>query len=416
MAGLKDTRDLERCTYSTRFMLLLGLTLFWGRVGSRRKLRFELNTDQALANLNRLAGAAQEAVAHSDTLNHFLGHLPESQLPGLRRRMIHRLIRMKVLEYARLLSYFPIAVDATGQLYFTERHCPHCLEQTVAGQTRYYHNVLEAKLVSPDGLALSIGTEFIENTDPRASKQDCELKAFARLARRLKKDFPQLRLCLLLDGLYANGTVFAICRQYLWKFIITFKEGSLPALWRDYQDLLGLCPQNRKRHRLDEHTRQSFAWVNDLQHIDDRGRTHRLAAFQCQEQNGEGPKRFFAWLTNFTVTDQVVVALSNRGGRCRWKIENEGFNIQKNGGFALEHVYSRSPRQSKNYYFLMQIAHLIGQLLERGSLLAGQVRRLFGGLRTMAQRLLESLRHQAIPPQATDPAAAARIQIRLDSS
>ncbi len=78
----------------------------------------------------------------------------------------------------------------------------------------------------------NLGSEFIENADPTASKQDCELKAFGRLARQLKKDCPQLRLCLCLDGLYANGTALSICEQNHWKYFITFKEGSFPL---DYQ-------------------------------------------------------------------------------------------------------------------------------------------------------------------------------------
>jgi hypothetical protein len=65
-----------------------------------------------------------------------------------------------------------------------------------------------------------------------------------------------------------------------------------------------------------------------------RSKHHRVNAFQCQEVRG-GQETFFAWITNFPVGPDTVVDLGNRGGRCRWKIENEGFNIQKNGGFNL---------------------------------------------------------------------------------
>jgi len=358
LGGLADTRDQQRITYSRRFLVWMGLAVFLLKLGSRRQVRFELDSPVALANLNRLAGASQEAVAHGDTLNHFLGHLPERELPSLRRRMVHRLIRMKAVDDGRLLGHFLVDIDGTGQLVFDHRHCPHCLEQTINGRKCYSHHVLEAKLVTPSGLALSIASEFIENPGPNRSTQDCELNAFLRLAERLKKDYPQVRLCLALDALYANGTVFQICRENNWKFIIAFKEGSLPALWREYQTLLGLCPRNRTQHRPDPDTDQTFAWVGDLEHTDDHGRTHRLTAFQCQEQEGEN-HRFFAWLTNFTVNQQTVVRLANDGGRGRWTIENEGFNIQKNGGFALEHAYSTSDRQIKNFYVLLQLAHLI---------------------------------------------------------
>ena len=389
--------------------------LFALKLESRRQVRFELDSPEALENLNRLSGCLQETIAHGDTLDHFLGHVPPSALRRLRRSMMQRLIRMKALDPGRLLGHFLVVLDGTGQLYFRQRHCPHCLTKNVDGKIQYYHHVLEAKLVTPEGLALSVGSEFIENADPHATKQDCELKAFARLAPRLKKDFPQLLLCLCLDGLYANGTVLSICHQNHWKYFITFKEGAMPAVWKEYQTLVDLCPQNRRAHTTDKGAAQSYAWVEDLQYVDDQGRGHRFGAFQCDEQDGP-VHRFFAWLTNFTIRPDNVVALGNRGGRCRWKIENQGFNIQKNGGFNLEHAYGIGERQIKDYYVLLQIAHMILQLIERGSLLSADCKQLFGSIRNVAKRLAESLRNRLIPPEATDPEAARHIQIRLDTS
>jgi hypothetical protein len=124
----------------------------------------------------------------------------------------------------------------------------------------------------------------------------------------------------------------------------------------------------------------------------------------------------FAWLTNFDIDADHVATLANQGARCRWKIENEGFNIQKNGGFNLEHAYSTGERQIKNFYLLLQIAHMILQLMERGSLLSDDCQRLFGSLRNLSRRLAESIRNRPIPPEALDPAAAASIQIRLNTS
>jgi hypothetical protein len=393
----------------------MGLLVFLLKLGARRQVRFELDSREALENLNRLCGRSHATLAHSDTLEHFLGHVPPAAYHRLRRQMIHRLLRMKVLDDARLFGHALIVIDGTGQLTFHQRHCPHCLEQTVGGQTRYYHPVLEAKLVTPSGLALSVGSEFIENTDPQATKQDCELKAFGRLAERLAQDFPQLRVCLGLDGLYAKGTVLDICEQHDWKYLISFKEGSLPAVWQEYQTLRELCPQNRLVRQRPGEPRQTFAWVEHLEYQDDQHRPHRFQAFECREQVGD-TSRFFAWLTNFPLRADNVAILANRGGRLRWKIENEGFNLQKNGGFALEHAYSTRPGPMKNWYLLLQIAHLILQLLERGNLLGQAPIRLFGSLRGLARRLAESLRQQLIPAEALEPACCAAMQIRLNSS
>jgi hypothetical protein len=393
----------------------MGLLVFLLKLGSRRQVRFELDSPQALANLNRLCGQDHPGLAHSDTLEHFLGHVPPAAYHRLRRQMIQRLLRMKVLDDDRLFGHALIVIDGTGQLTFRQRHCPHCLEQTRGGQTRYSHPVLEAKLVTPAGLALSVGSEFLENRDPQASKQDCELKAFRRLAAQLARDFPQLRICLGLDGLYANGTVLTICEQHDWKYLISFKEGSLPAVWQEYQTLRDLCPQNRLVRQPPKGPRQTFAWVENLQYQDDQQRSHRFHALECREQHGATTRRF-AWLTNFTLRAENVAPLANRGGRLRWKIENEGFNLQKNGGFALEHAYSTRPGPIQNWYLLLQIAHLILQLLERGNLLGQAPARLFGSLRTLAKRLAESLRQQRIPAESLDPARCGGMQIRLNSS
>ena len=53
-------------------------------------------------------------------------------------------------------------------------------------------------------------------------------------------------------------------------------------------------------------------------------------------------------------------------GRKRWKIENEGFNIQKNGTFDIGHLYSKDTTAIKVHYLMIQIAHIIRQLLENG--------------------------------------------------
>ena len=86
------------------------------------------------------------------------------------------------------------------------------------------------------------------------------------------------------------------------------------------------------------------------------------------------------------------------GGQ-RWREENEGFNTQKNSGLNLEHAYSHTCWAA--YYFLLQIAHLLLQLVEKGSLLRHLAQEqgkrtaveLFGSLKNLAQRLLESLRY-----------------------
>ena len=59
--------------------------------------------------------------------------------------------------------------------------------------------------------------------EPFKSKQDCELNALYRLLPKIKSAFPQLRICIGGDSLYANKNVMMMIKKYNWKYIITFK-------------------------------------------------------------------------------------------------------------------------------------------------------------------------------------------------
>jgi hypothetical protein len=429
---LPDSRVQDACTYPTRFLAWWGLHLYLLQLGSRRQLDFELRDGgpQVLANLNRLADTPQTTLPVHDTLDHFVGHVRQAGWEQLRRRCVQRLLRMKALDAARLLGHPVLLLDATGLLCFHRRHCRHCLTQRCGKQTLYLHHVLEAKLLGPGGVVVSLDSEFIDNADAADSKgksaeqikQDGELKAAGRLLPRIKKDYPQLRFVLALDNLYACGSLFALAQQLGWSFVVTFKEGRTPALWREYQALRPACPENTLRRVWDDRV-QEFRWVNQLAYEDSEGREWQLNALECTEQPVEGVAHYFAWLTGLPLGQKTVEEIAQKGGRYRWKIENEGFNRQKNSGLNLEHVYSTDPEKWKVYYLLLQIAFLLLQLLERGSLLrrlAAEAGRpfwkLFGSLKNVARRLLDSVRFVIWEEDWFDPGQTRRLRIELDSS
>jgi hypothetical protein len=275
-------------------------------------------------------------------------------LPG---QCVRRLMRSRVLDASRLEGHYLIAIDGTGILSFSGKHCPTCLTQTRENGTTHYHTVLEAKLVTPGGLAFSVATEFVQNADPNASKQDCELKAFYRLLPVLKATFPRTKICLLLDGLFANDPVLTVCAEHGWKYVITFKEGSIPTAYADFLTLLRLQPANRLAVSHNGEA-QRLAWVEGL-----AWGTHRFNVLQCNVSRPRGAATHFVWLTNLDLNSGNVEAIANHGGRCRWKIENQGFNVQKNGEFHIEHPFGCQDQAWKNFYLLAQIAHILQQLV-----------------------------------------------------
>lgn len=409
---LPDTRVQDACTYPTRFLAWWGLLLYVLQLGARRQLDYDLNTEapQVLPNLNRLAQTHLTTRPVHDTLDHFLGHVALSGWEGLRQQCVQRLLRMKALDAARLLGRPVLLLDATGLICFHRRHCAHCLVQRHGTHTLYLHQVLEAKLLGPAGLVISLGSEFIQNADAagaagrdaEAIKQDCELKAADRLLPRIKQAYPQLPFVLAGDNLYCCGRFFRLVQSLDWSFVVTFKEGRTPALWREYQALLAQCPDNVRRRSWGDGREQTFRWLPQLDYQDSEDRDFTLNALECTEVDADGATHYFAWLTALPVTSKTVEEIAQKGGRARWKVENEGFNRQKNSGLNLEHVYSTDPEKWKAYYLLLQIAFLIVQLLERGSLLrrlAAELGRtvweLFGSLKNLARRLLESVRFVA---------------------
>ena len=204
-----DPRFQPRVVYDRRFLVWWGLSLYLFQLRARRQLDFELDRrgTHVLTNLNRLAKTQQPTRPVHDTLDYFIGRTGPAPYAWLRRGMVQRLIRMKALDAARLQKCVVVAVDATGQLVFRDQHCPRCLEYRHATHSVYLQQVLEAKLLGPADTVFSIATEFIENQDDDTQlpadqrKQDCELKAATRLLPTLRREHPQLRICLSGDAL-----------------------------------------------------------------------------------------------------------------------------------------------------------------------------------------------------------------------
>jgi hypothetical protein len=273
-----------------------------------------------------------------------------------------------------------------------------------------------------------MASEFIENSDSNATlsgesrKQDCELKALSRLLPQLRRDFPQLRLCLSGDSLYACGRTLQLAMDHHCSYVLTFKSGHMPAVWKDFQGLLKLCPENTLERTTPEGVCRVYRWVHGLSYQDDQGRPWRFNAIECTE-TVDGQTTTFAWITDLDVDVRKVEDVATKGGRQRWHIENQGFNRQKNSGLNLEHAFSTDPELLKAYYYLLQIAHIILQMLEVGSLLRAAAAefgrtplQLFGSLKNIARRLLEAFRYFSLSDRAFDSLHASQIQIRFDTS
>ncbi len=422
-AEVTDVRNPNKVTYPLASLAFSGMLIFLFRIGARRQVGLLLRNGPSVGKLQALFGVA--SFPHGDTMDDAYAKCDPDQVQNVVSSMTEILIRQKVLYPYRLLeTFFVVAVDGTGIVTYHHRHCAHCLTRTRNGTTLYYHNVLEAKLVTSNGFAFSLLSEFIENSGENLTKQDCELRAFYRLAKRLKNRFPRLPILLSMDGLFAGGPTFSLCRNYGWKFMIVLKDHDLPAINEEFTALAKLQRDHRCAMSIGKNAeiKQAFRWVDDIAYMDSTHTEHDVSVIECLETkpDNEGKEKAtkYKWVTNVTISAKNVASLANQGGRIRWKIENEGFNVQKNGGYDLEHAYTTDETSAKVFYFLLQIAHMLAQLIEKGSLLKMAFPAGFGSSKNLSFFLLEAWRNARSAQQVITAALRARLQIRFsfDSS
>ena len=366
-ARVHDPRHSSYIDYTSDVMLAMPLMKNICDIRSMQGMSSTFNSEECIINTAIITGRNELAeLPHYVTVNDFLSRLDPDELSAIRTKMINALIRKRSFEKARFLNkYWLIIVDATQLYTFKEKNDEQCLTRTFTNKetgektTQFYHSVLEAKIVLGDDLIVSIASEFIENDGEDAErqkkmsveeiKQDCETKAFQRLAVKLKKAFPRLPICVMGDSLYASEKVFQICDDNQWKYLIRFKDGSIPSVASEFHLLKDREVENQK---------DGARWVNGISY---NKRMVNVMEFVFQKAKNE---LRFQWITNLDITKKKVLEYAETG-RKRWMIENEGFNIQKNQRYEITHVNSKNYNAMKNHYLITQIADIILQLYEK---------------------------------------------------
>ena len=370
MREVDDPRH-KASTYELAAHLTACLAIFLFKSGSRNQYNQNREEEQFQRNFKRLFGFD---MPHGDSVKNVIEQLDTVQIEVLKHKMVQKLLQRKTFHTSRYRDkWFCIAVDASSLGSYDHKRDEQCLNTTSkSGKVTYFHSVLEARLVTSQGFSVSVATVWIENPENgEFDKQDCERKAFTRMAEKLKTLYPRLPILILADGLYPYEGFFAICEANQWAYCVTFKDGNLPSVWKEVNGLtpLQLSNQHREMRYLPggKTIEQEFKWVTGINY-----QGHVLNWLECLESvNTSNPDKVeakpkitrFAHITNLDIKINNIVSTSQTG-RMRWKIENEGFNTLKNGGYGMEHQYVRKSYIAlKNYFQFMQMAHLIHQLM-----------------------------------------------------
>ena len=371
---VKDPRHQSYIEYSIKTMLG---TLYYKCIGGRssmQEMTRKFNDESVAKNLYAFVGdKKQDYLPHGVTINELLEKLDPEELENIQKGIAYSMIRRKTFDDARVLKRWQVIVDATeldeGYKKKNDGYLSRCYNKGEEAEfTKYHRSILEAKIYLGNNLVCSIASEPIENSDEYVNrseetiKQDCESKAFVRLAAKIKKKFPRLPIVITADGLYVTQRVLQICKDYHWDYIIRYKEGCASSIAKEYRALPEVEKSGTDMEFQNDIMFQDFD-VNLIYYKDKR------------KVDGEEKTTGFAWITSIRITKNNAKKIV-RAGRNRWKIENQGFNRQKHWQGNIEHAYSWNERAQKNHYLMEQIADFMKQLYEYFFLEKNEIKKL----------------------------------------
>lgn len=373
--GLTDLRNQSYVKYQMKVIFIVRLMGLMCEMKSMQGMTRELNTEDAIRNIAQICGLELDEIPHCDTINDVFEKVKVEEIEKIRKYMITKLIRGKIIQKYKIRDkYYHVIVDGTGLATSRKKYNENCLVKNKTDKNgneyqEYSTYVLEAKLVVGE-MVFSIGSEFVENANEKETKQDCEIKAFKRLAAKIKREYPKLKILISGDALYASKPVLDICKGNGWKYIIRFKEGAIPSLYNEFETVVA---------KANESTIKDYEYVTKLDYQEEKV---NVIKYTDSKKGTE-----FVYITDLSITNKNIEATINVG-RKRWKIENEGFNIQKNGTFDIGHLYSKNQIAIKVHYLMIQIAHILRQLLENG---ISSIKELKLKLKEISQKIKEQL-------------------------
>jgi len=286
---------------------------------------------------------------------------PESLRPSF-TSVFRQLQRGKALEDMVFLDgHYLVALDGTGYFSSPTIHCASCLQKVHRnGSITYYHQMLGAALIHPDFReVIPLMPEPIIKQDG-TEKNDCERNAAKRFIAKLRRDHPHLKFIITEDSLSSNAPHIETLHDHGCHYILGVKEGDHAYLFKQVQ----AAEEAGRVTSYDRHDRAAgvvhrFRFVNDMPLNESRSDV-RVNFIEYWEVSPDKVQHF-SWVTDFRVNKANVYKLM-RGGRARWKIENETFNTLKNQGYNFDHNYGHGEQNlSVVLAVLMMLAFLVDQ-------------------------------------------------------
>lgn len=275
--------------------------------------------------------------------------------------IFRNLQRGKVLEPLIFMnSCYLISIDGTGYFSSNKIHCDSCCTKTNSrtGEITYQHQMLGAAIVHPDiKEVIPLTPEPIIKQDGE-SKNDSERNASKRFLKKLRKTHPHLHLIVTEDGLSSNAPHIHELKKHQMHYILGAKKGDHAFLF-DYVESAAKDGLTTEIQYENEDVVHQFRFINQVP----LNASNQDLLVNFVEYWETTPKKtlHFSWVTDIHVTKENVLKIM-RGGRARWRIENETFNTLKNQGYHFEHNFGHGNKNlSVVFAMLMMLAFLVDQ-------------------------------------------------------
>ena len=329
----------------------------------------------------------------SDTyLRERLDELDPSFIRPAFKKIFAELQRGKCLEEFEFFDgHYLLSIDGTGEFSSSKVCCEQCCKKEHKdGSITYYHQMLGACIVHPEkSNVIPLCPETIQNGDG-SEKNDCERNAVKRFIENFKREHPHLKVIIIEDGIASNAPHIRLLENSGMKYILGAKPGDHKFLF----DLANVSEETENYEILDDKGfLHQFRYLNDVA-LNKSNPDVRVNFLEYMQTDPKGKEILFSWVTNIRINQDNVFALM-RGGRARWKIENETFNTLKNLGYNFEHNYGHGKKYlSTILCLLMLLAFLIDQvqgiacsLFEAVKKRAGSKRGIWENMRVLIQFL-----------------------------
>lgn len=379
---IPDPRNLQgKSSILFTDVLMSGLAVFGLKFPSL--LQYDQNRkilDQNLQNLYHINRPP------SDTyLRERLDELNPSFVRPAFKKIFAQLQRGKCLEgYEFLDGFYLVSLDGTGEFSSNEICCPQCCKKEHGnGSVTYYHQMLGACIVHPNqSNVIPLCPENIQNRDG-SSKNDCERNAAKRFIENFKREHPHLKVVILGDGMNSNAPYIRLLESHNMKYLLGAKPG-------DHQFLFDAADASEKTQyyelRDENGVFHQFRYLNDIA-LNKSNPDVRVNFLEYMQTDPKGRETLFSWVTNIRITQANIFTLM-RGGRSRWKIENETFNTLKNLGYNFEHNYGHGKKYlSTIFCLLMLLSFLIDQVQGIACSLFQGIKKQAGSFRTLWEKV-----------------------------